>query len=356
MEARPMQRRLARARAPLRLGFGGGGTDVSPYCDQFGGVVLNAAIDLFAHASVERRDDGQVRLEAADRDLAWHGQAAEVGDAAPELRLLAGVYARMTAAFVPGEAPALSLTTYADCPPGSGLGSSSALVVAMVAAFCRYFDRDLPSSEMARLAFEIERQDLGLAGGRQDQYAAAHGGVSLMRFATDGGVAVEPVAAPPNVLEELEESLVLYFTGVSRESASIIAEQSDNMRRGVQRSLDGLHKLKAGALSMREALEAGDLARFGALLDAGWSDKKLTAGAISSHDIDEVYEAAKAFGVTGGKVSGAGGGGFMMFLIDPTRREGLKRLLTGFGGRAQGCRLEACGVRSWLVPEIGGGA
>jgi len=343
-----MQRRLARARAPLRLGFGGGGTDVSPYCDQFGGVVLNAAIGLFAHASVAARDDGRVRLEAADRDLAWTGTAEAVLDADPELRLLAGVYARMCAAFAPGQAPALTLTTYADCPPGSGLGSSSALVVAMVAAFCRYFDREIDPGEIARLAFEIERLDLGLAGGRQDQYAAAHGGVSLMRFETDGRVAREAVAAPPFVLEELEESLVLYFTGVSRESAAIIAEQSENMRRGAPRSLEGLHKLKAGALAMREALETGDLARFGALLDAGWSDKKLTAGAISSDAIDEVYEAAKAYGVAGGKVSGAGGGGFMMFLIEPTRREGLKRLLTGFGGQAQGCRLEAGGVRSWL--------
>jgi D-glycero-alpha-D-manno-heptose-7-phosphate kinase len=103
-------------------------------------------------------------------------------------------------------------------------------------------------------------------------------------------------------------------------------------------------------------LEAGDLARFGALLDASWSDKKLTAGAISSQAMDAVYDAAKAFGVTGGKVSGAGGGGFMMFLIEPTRREGLKRLLAGFGGQAQGCRLEAAGVRAWLAPDGGGEA
>jgi D-glycero-alpha-D-manno-heptose-7-phosphate kinase len=356
-EAGWMHRRLARARAPLRLGFGGGGTDVSPYCDQFGGVVLNAAIDLFAHASVGARDDGQVRLEAADRDLSWTGSAAAAAtDSDPDLRLLAGVYARMCAAFAPGESPALTLTTYADCPPGSGLGSSSALVVAMVAAFCRYFERELDPGEIARLAYEIERRDLGLAGGRQDQYAAAYGGVNVMRFEGDERFEREVVAAPPFVLEELEESLVLYFTGVSRESAAIIDEQRKNMREGAPRSLEGLHKLKAGALSMREALEAGDLSRFGALLDAGWSDKKLTAGAISSAAIDEVYEAAKAYGVIGGKVTGAGGGGFMMFLIDPTRREGLKRLLAGFGGRAQGCRLEASGVRSWLVGQGGGAA
>jgi D-glycero-alpha-D-manno-heptose-7-phosphate kinase len=157
------------------------------------------------------------------------------------------------------------------------------------------------------------------------------------------------VGAPPEVLRELESSLVLYFTGVSRESAAIIEEQTANMRAGEHRSLDGLHALKAGAFDMRDALVAGDLPRFGALLDAGWSSKKLTAHNISSERIDAVYTAAKDFGVFGGKVSGAGGGGFMMFLVEPTRREALKRLLTGFGGMAQGCRLEERGAESWVV-------
>jgi D-glycero-alpha-D-manno-heptose-7-phosphate kinase len=344
-----MQRRLVRARAPLRLGFGGGGTDVSPYCDDHGGVVLNAAIDVFAHASVEARADGQVRFEAADRDLAWTGPAATAGEADARLKLLAGVYGKLAGMFAPGQAPALSLTTYADCPPGSGLGSSSALVVAMVAALCRFFGREMAPADMARLAFDIERRDLGLAGGRQDQYAAAFGGVSLMRFERGEQVRLEPVAAAPAILQELEESLVLYFTGVSRESAAIIEQQTANMAAGAPRSIEGLHALKAGALQMRDALAAGDLPRFGALLDAGWSSKKLTARNISSPAIDAVYEAAKGFGVFGGKVSGAGGGGFMMFLVEPTRREALKRLLNGFGGAAQGCRLEAGGVQSWTV-------
>ena len=199
-------------------------------------------------------------------------------------------------------------------------------------------------------SISIEREDLGLAGGRQDQWTAAFGGLNLMRFETDGRVGVERVAADPHVLRELESSLVLYFTGVSRESAAIVDEQQANMRSGSARSFQGLHALKAGAFDMREALLAGDIARLGALLDAGWLSKKLTAHNISSAKIDEVYEAAKAFGVLGGKVSGAGGGGFMMFLVEPTRREGLKRLLTGFGGMAQGCRLEERGAESWVAP------
>ncbi len=351
MPLAPIRHRV-RARAPLRLGFGGGGTDVSPYSDTHGGVVLNAAIDLFAHVTVEPRADGQVRLVAADRDLDWTGPAALPLNADPELRLLEGVYVRCLREFAGGEAIALTLTSYADCPPGSGLGSSSALVVAMVEAMRRYLGADLSPDAVARLAFSIEREDLGLAGGRQDQWAAAFGGLNLMRFETDGRVTVEPVPAPPERLRELEASLVLYFTGVSRESAAIIEAQSANMRSGARKSLDGLNALKAGAFDMREALLAGDLIRFGALLDAGWSSKKLTADNISSGAIDAVYEAAKAFGVLGGKVSGAGGGGFMMFLVDPTKREGLKRLLTGFGGTAQGCRLEAGGAESWIAGGV----
>ena len=341
--------RLVRARAPLRLGFGGGGTDVAPYCDEHGGVVLNAAIDLFAHVTVAERDDGQVRLEAADRDQSWTGPAALSLGAEEPLRLLKGVYNRFMADYSGGRPLALTLTSYADCPPGSGLGSSSALVVAMVEALRRYMDVAMSPAEVAALAFDIERRELGLAGGRQDQYAAAFGGLNLMRFAAGGSTSVEAVDAPAATLRELEASLVLYFTGVSRESAAIIEEQAANMRAGAAPSIAGLDALKAGAFSMREALLVGDLARFGALLDAGWSSKKLTAHNISSPGIDAVYEAAKAFGILGGKVSGAGGGGFMMFLVEPTRREGLKRLLATFGGQAQGARLEPRGAESWDV-------
>lgn len=345
-----MVRQRVRARAPLRLGFGGGGTDVSPYWNTHGGAVLNATIDLFAHVTVDPRADGQVSLVAADRDMSWTGAAALPLNADPNLRLLEGVYVRCMREFAGGQAIPLTLTSYADCPPGSGLGSSSGLVVAMVEAMRRFLGVALSPDALARLAFEIEREDLGLAGGRQDQWTAAFGGLNLMHFETDGQVVVERAPVAPQVLRELESSLVLYFTGVSRESAAIIDEQTANMRSGSARSLEGLHALKAGAFEMREALVAGDLARLGELLDAGWLSKKLTAHNISSAKIDEVYEAAKAFGVLGGKVSGAGGGGFMMFLVEPTRREGLKRLLTGFGGMAQGCRLEERGAESWVAP------
>jgi D-glycero-alpha-D-manno-heptose-7-phosphate kinase len=344
-----MRHELVRARAPLRLGFGGGGTDVSPYCDEHGGVVLNAAIDLFAHVTVQRRTDGQVRLVAADRDQAWQAPATAPLPTDEPLRLLKGVYNRFMADHAGGEAIPLTMVSYADCPPGSGLGSSSALVVAMVEAMRRFMDLEMDAHAVARLAFDIERRELGLTGGAQDQYAAAFGGLNMMRFSADARVAVEAVEVPDRVIKELEASLVLYFTGVSRESAAIIDEQKANMKSHEAKSLEGLHALKAGAFEMRDALVAGDLARFGALLNAGWASKKLTAHNISSPDIDRVYEAAQAFGVFGGKVTGAGGGGFMMFLVDPSRREDLKRLLSKFGGTAQAARFTGTGAESWDV-------
>jgi D-glycero-alpha-D-manno-heptose-7-phosphate kinase len=337
--------RCVRARAPLRLGFGGGGTDVSPYCDEHGGAVVNATIDLFAHVTVKGRDDARLRLTAADRDQSWEGGLDEP---VPEpLRLLKGVYDRMVRDFAAGRRFGLDMTSYADCPPGSGLGSSSALVVAIVQAMSRYMDLGLDPHTVAKLAFDVERIDLGLAGGRQDQYAAAFGGLNFMRFHPSGAVQVEPIAAPVSLVRELEASLLLYFTGVSRDSAAIIEEQSNNMRTHAPGSIEGLDALKAGAYDMREAIRAGDLPRLGALLDSGWASKQRTAGGISSSAIDAVYSAAKDFGVFGGKVSGAGGGGFMMFLVDPPRREDLRRRLHAFGGVTSFAKLFPEGAQAW---------
>jgi D-glycero-alpha-D-manno-heptose-7-phosphate kinase len=188
-------------------------------------------------------------------------------------------------------------------------------------------------------------------GGRQDQYAAAFGGLNFMRFHPSGSVQIEAIASPASFVRELEASLVLYFTGVSRDSAAIIEQQARNMRADDRASMEGLHALKAGAYDMRDAIRRGDFQRMGALLDAGWASKKQTADGISSSTIDAVYHAAKDFGVFGGKVSGAGGGGFMMFLVDPALREDLRRLLNGFGGATSFAKFFAEGVESWERPS-----
>lgn len=338
--------RTVRARASLRLGFGGGGTDVSPYCDEHGGLVLNATIDLFAHATISTRPDNRLALAAADQGVAWVGPADADVEADPSVRLLKAVYDRFAPQF-PGGAPGLTITTYADAPPGSGLGTSSAMVVALVSAMLTLLDRKASPAEIARLAFEIERVDLGLAGGRQDQYAAAFGGFNLMSFEAHERVQVQPLQLSHVLLKELEASLVLYFTGVSRDSASVIDDQAANMRRREPQALEALHALKDGARRMTAALDRCDLREFGRLLDAGWTSKKALASRVSNPAIDEVYEAAKAYGVFGGKVSGAGGGGFMMFLVDPPRREGLRRLLARFGGAPMNAKFYPSGVECW---------
>ncbi|MEZ5946317.1 MAG: hypothetical protein R3C13_01510 [Hyphomonas sp.] len=344
-----MRHSLVRARAPLRLGFGGGGTDVSPYCDEFGGYVLNATINMFANVTISRRTDDQVRLVLAESETVWQGPAVPQLNTDGPHKLLAGVYNRFVRDYNGGEPISLTIVTYADSPPGAGLGSSSGLVVALTEAMRYLLNVPLSRYEIARLAYEIERIDLGLAGGRQDQYAAAFGGVNFMEFYGGERTLMNPLRLESPVQHELESSLVLYFTGVSRESAHIIEQQSDNMRKHNKVSIDALHALKAGATEMKEALLLGQFDRFADVLNQSWEEKKRTAGGISTGDIDKVYSAARKAGAKGGKVSGAGGGGFMMFLCDPARREELMRCLRIFGGLATTSQLTFQGVEAWRL-------
>src|SRR5690606_35616948 len=218
---------------------------------------------------------------------------------------------------------------YADVPPGSGLGTSSAMVVALVQAFNDLFKGRLSAYDVAHLAYEIEREDLGLNGGKQDQYAAAFGGLNFIEFGPGPGVLVNPLRLPPETIAEFEASLVLFFSGVSRESARIIDEQSRNVVSGDTGSIQAMHRLKEIAYQMKQAMLMGRIAEVGEILDESWAHKKRTATAITTPELDAAYEAAKAAGAIGGKVSGAGGGGFMMFIVDPPRRHQVLRALDG---------------------------
>lgn len=340
---------IVRARAPLRLGLAGGGTDVAPYCDLHGGFVMNAAIDKYAHATLEA-GDADVELQALDAGAhAVLAPATVTADAGP-LQLLAGVYLRISRDFLDGARPPLRIRTWSDAPPGSGLGSSSTLVVALVTAFAEYFALGLGEYEIAHLAYEIERQDLRLAGGKQDQYAAAFGGFNFMEFHAGDRVIVNPLRIKEWVLAELEASLLLYFTGVSRESARIIDEQARNAERGAAAALDAMHALKREAVQMKEALLRGDLQAFAATLQQGWEAKKRMASSISNPMIDALETTARAHGATATKVSGAGGGGFMMFVCDPVDRIRLARALQGEGGRLLDFHFNPAGAVAWRVP------
>ena len=246
----------ARSRAPLRLGLAGGGTDLSPYCDEYGGAVLNVTISRFAHATVSFGGARTV-LRACDLDCV---EETDSGDIACEGRLALhrAVCRRIGHDFYGGSLPPLTLETMIDAPPGSGLGSSSALVVAMVEAFRVALELPLSRYEVARLAFEIERCDLSLAGGRQDQYAAAFGGINYIEFLPGERVVVNPLRLLADVLSEMEASLVLAFTGQSRRSEAIIADQIAQIAGHESTALDGMHRLKEEALEMKLAVLRGD--------------------------------------------------------------------------------------------------
>jgi D-glycero-alpha-D-manno-heptose-7-phosphate kinase len=344
-----MKHTLVRSRAPLRLGLAGGGTDVSPYCDEHGGYVLNATIDRYAYVTLERIDGDEVEFVAADQDFRWRGPAQDPQPDDPRVALHAGVYRRFVRDFGGGRCVALRMISSADGPPGSGLGTSSAIVVAMAEAFRFLFDLPLGAYEVAHLAFEIERLDLALNGGRQDQYAAAFGGFNFMEFHRDDRVIINPLRVDRRVQNEIEASLVTYFTGVSRASASIIGEQTRNMQAGAPKSIEALHKLRRSAVEMKEAILRCRVADVAHLLEQSWIAKKQTAAGVSSDAIDHAYDIAKAAGAMGGKVSGAGGGGFMMFLCDPARRPDVVRALNALGGAASVCQFSERGAEAWRV-------
>ncbi|MBV9735225.1 MAG: hypothetical protein JO209_04900, partial [Acidisphaera sp.] len=268
---------VIRARAPLRLGLAGGGTDLSPYCDRFGGAVLNSTIDRYAYAFIEDSPDGEVHFSARDLDVEESFSADLGAIATSSLALHAGVYRRAIEQFGGGRPLPLRLTSFVDAPPGSGLGSSSALAVALVEAFRALLRIPLGLYEVAHLAFEIERKDLQLAGGKQDQYAAAFGGTNFIEFFANDRVIVNPLRVARPFLNEFEISLIVCFSGVSRRSEQIIEEQQQRMSAVAGNSLDSLHRLKEDAVEMKNALLFGRVAEMARILGRSWEAKKRTA-------------------------------------------------------------------------------
>jgi D-glycero-alpha-D-manno-heptose-7-phosphate kinase len=335
-----------RSKAPLRLGFGGGGTDVSPYSDEFGGFVLNATVDLFAYCTLELADDGRVSIEAVDMGETFEGQAG-ILPLEGALRLHKGIYNRMVRQFCGGKPLAVRMTTHADVVAGSGLGTSSTIVVAIVQAFNEALKLGLGEYDVARLGYEIERIDVGLSGGKQDQYAAAFGGFNFMEFSAGDRVIVNPLRVKDWIVNELEVSLVLFHTGRSRESARIIDEQVAHAREPGSASLEAMHRLKQDAVRMKELLLTGDLRGFADVLGRSWEAKKRLARSISNPAIERVFEAALAAGAHTGKVSGAGGGGVIMFMVDPRKRTALCRALAACEGSVIAFHFTQRGAESW---------
>ena len=336
-----------RARAPLRLGLGGGGTDVSPYCDLHGGYVLNAAIARYAYAVLTPINEPLVRFRATDQDrtevLSLDGDIPLNGN----LDLHKAVYRHMLQSYNHGVLLPLELSTFCDAPAGSGLGSSSTLVVVMIRAFAELLNIPLDDYAIAQLAYKIERIDCGLKGGRQDQYSATFGGFNFMEFYAENRAVVNPLRVKNWIICELEAALLLFYTGVSRESARIIADQSAHISSGESNALAAMHQINKEALAMKECLLKGDFEGIVNSMRLGWESKKNTAKMVSNEHIDEIYEAAISAGASAGKVSGAGGGGFMMFFVPPDRRMDVSRALSTFRGETSNCHFTKHGTQAW---------
>ncbi len=339
---------IYRSKAPLRIGLAGGGTDVSPYCDEYGGAILNATISLYAYATIEPLDTAEIIIEAIDRGEKEAHTIAESLPLSGTLDLAKGIYNHLVKNF--GEMPSgFRLTTFVDAPAGSGLGSSSTLMVAILGVFTEWLKLPLGEYDIAHKAYIIEREELNMAGGKQDQYAATFGGVNFMEFYHDNNVIVNPLRIKSEYLNELENNLLLYFTATSRLSSTIIESQSQNVVDKNKQSIDAMHQLKEQANMMKEALLKGKVHEIGAILDFGFRYKKQMAKGISNPQMDEFYEIALKAGATGGKISGAGGGGFMMFYCPDNTRYNVQKALANFGGRFQSYQFAPKGMSSWQV-------
>lgn len=340
---------IVRARAPLRLGLAGGGTDVSPYCDIYGGYVLNATIDRYAYAVIKMLDEPVVRFVAMDQQTEKVKAVSEPLELNGRLDLHKAVYNHMIQHYNGGRPISMELGTFCDAPVGSGLGSSSTLVVVMIRAFAELLNLPLDDYTIAHLAFQIERVNCGLQGGRQDQYSATFGGFNFMEFYAEERAVINPLRVKNWIICELEASLILFYTGVSRESARIIADQSGNVKTGAHDSMEAMHGIKQEALIMKECLLRGDFSGIVDSMRLGWENKKRSAKTVSNPHIDEIYNAAIDAGALAGKVSGAGGGGFMMFFMPPEKRMDVVRALGSFKGQLSNCHFTKHGTQAWRV-------
>lgn len=335
-----------RSKAPLRIGLAGGGTDVSPYSDLYGGAILNVTLSLYARATLEWTDSPTIEIMALDRGESVSHPLCSALPIDGQLDLVKGVYNRLNRE---GKLPAsgIRISTQVDAPAGSGLGTSSTLMVAILGAFAEACKLPYGEYDLAHLAYEIERKDLGLAGGKQDQYAATFGGVNFMEFYGDDKVIVNPLRVKPEYLDELENNLLLYYSSTSRDSAKIIEVQQKNVQDKNARSIEAMHQLKEQAQQMKEALLRGRLDTIGEILDYGFQQKKKMAEGISNSWLEEIYDTARKAGASGGKISGAGGGGFMIFYCPGNTRHQVAESLTKLGGSVQPYQFTLSGIRSW---------
>jgi D-glycero-alpha-D-manno-heptose-7-phosphate kinase len=325
------------ARAPLRISLAGGGTDLPAYYERYGGVVVSTTIDKFVYVHVSRNGSGTAQIASADyrmfyrhhhgMPMSWDGELALPRAVLHEFNVWREI----------------SIFLASEVPPGTGLGSSSAIAVALVQAVAAHLKCSLSRQEIAERACHVELNKLRAPIGKQDQFAAAFGGLNAITFTTDG-VTVEPVRVRPGELELLERRLLLFFTGTSRDSATILKEQQRGSAQGRDGTIEGLHRIKAAAVACQGYLEKGDLDAVGELLDEGWRYKRRLAAGITNRRIDEAYEVARGNGALGGKITGAGGGGFLLLYCHESRQEALTEAMETLGLRRMDFKFEPHGT------------
>ena len=329
-----------RARAPLRISLCGGGTDVSPYPEEHGGMVLSATINQYAHASLRPRRDSRLTLASLDYDMVArydHPRRIKLDGNLDLIKAVVRAFKVRRGA---------DLWVHSDAPPGSGLGSSSTLVVALIGVMGEWLRRPLPDYGVAELAYRIERVDLGLAGGRQDQYASAFGGFNFIEFNADGTV-VNPLRIRTDVLNELEYRLLLCYMGQTRQSAKIIERQTAAYRAGQASVVEALRRLKGETLEMKKALLLGKVDALGELLHEAWESKKKLDEGISNSHVDRLYRLARREGAIGGKMPGAGGGGYFLLLTRFDRKHRVAAVLEKHGGQVVPFQFERRGLVTW---------
>lgn len=341
---------IIRSKAPLRIGLAGGGTDVSPYSDVYGGAILNTTIDLYAYASLEPLDNGQIEFCIDGTDKVLSVPSAKELALADGFELFIGVYNRLVRQFHL-DALSFRLTSYIEAPQGSGLGTSSTIVVSLIGAFVEWLKLPLGKYDIAHLAYDIERIDLGMSGGKQDQYSATFGGINFMEFLAGDKVIVNPLQLKEEIVQELEFNLLLYFTATQRLSATIINEQVKNVNSRNEKSIEAMHNLKEQANQMKDSLLRGELHEVGRILRFGWENKKQIAHSISNPLIDTTYDTALRHGATGGKISGAGGGGFMFFFCPGVTKIKVARAIENLGGKVQSFKFTKEGLITWTIPS-----
>ncbi|MCE3255441.1 MAG: hddA [Rickettsiaceae bacterium] len=342
---------LVRSRSPLRLGLAGGGTDMESFYSQHGGCVLNATIDLYACCTIKPKNNGKIKFIAADLEEEFETDLTSNIHTTGNLRIHKAIYNRIIKDYNRGEPiGSFKMTTYCDSPAGSGLGSSSTLVVSIIKAYAELLSLPLGDYDIAHLAYEIERKDLNMRGGKQDQYAATFGGVNFMEFYENDRTIINPLKVRRWILSELEQSLILFYTGVSRDSGSIIEEQDKNISNKSLATITSMLAIKNEAYEMKEALLKGNIRALADSMKRGWQAKKNASSKISNSNIDRIYDMVINAGAMAGKISGAGGGGFIMFLVPPSKRMKIMRLLEQEKeGRTMPCHFVDEGSQSWKI-------